>query len=116
MIRRPPRSTLFPYTTLFRSDPQKIDSRAAADIEVGLVSALNDLRGRDPAWAEFEPGAGLSGAMIRIFGRLAEIVIRRLNGVPEKNFLAFLDPLGASPMPPQPARAPLTFTLAAGST
>src|SRR3712207_8877533 len=24
MIRRPPRSTLFPYTTLFRSDPQKL--------------------------------------------------------------------------------------------
>src|SRR3712207_6884146 len=23
MIRRPPRSTLFPYTTLFRSDPQE---------------------------------------------------------------------------------------------
>src|SRR5256885_8498775 len=23
MIRRPPRSTLFPYTTLFRSDPQQ---------------------------------------------------------------------------------------------
>src|SRR2546427_10060286 len=25
MIRRPPRSTLFPYTTLFRSHPLKID-------------------------------------------------------------------------------------------
>src|SRR5258707_5547327 len=25
MIRRPPRSTLFPYTTLFRSDPVEID-------------------------------------------------------------------------------------------
>src|SRR3712207_7224671 len=25
MIRRPPRSTLFPYTTLFRSDPRKSD-------------------------------------------------------------------------------------------
>src|SRR2546426_2329389 len=24
MIRRPPRSTLFPYTTLFRSDPREI--------------------------------------------------------------------------------------------
>src|SRR2546427_2077967 len=24
MIRRPPRSTLFPYTTLFRSDPARI--------------------------------------------------------------------------------------------
>src|SRR3712207_8589670 len=23
MIRRPPRSTLFPYTTLFRSDPER---------------------------------------------------------------------------------------------
>src|SRR2546430_5262730 len=30
MIRRPPRSTLFPYTTLFRSDPSRT-------IEVGLV-------------------------------------------------------------------------------
>src|SRR3712207_8880590 len=70
MIRRPPRSTLFPYTTLFRSDPPKIDGRAAADIEVGLVSALNDLRGRDPAWAEFEPGAGLSGAIDRKSTRL----------------------------------------------
>src|SRR2546422_4161277 len=24
MIRRPPRSTLFPYTTLFRSDPERL--------------------------------------------------------------------------------------------
>src|SRR5260370_29311772 len=27
MIRRPPRSTLFPYTTLFRSVPQEVVSR-----------------------------------------------------------------------------------------
>src|SRR3712207_7163651 len=27
MIRRPPRSTLFPYTTLFRSGPENIRSR-----------------------------------------------------------------------------------------
>src|SRR2546430_13521455 len=26
MIRRPPRSTLFPYTTLFRSNPQRFTS------------------------------------------------------------------------------------------
>src|SRR5687767_15335236 len=26
MIRRPPRSTLFPYTTLFRSDHQRVDA------------------------------------------------------------------------------------------
>src|SRR2546422_5742322 len=29
MIRRPPRSTLFPYTTLFRSDPLGGDALAA---------------------------------------------------------------------------------------
>src|SRR5690242_21315842 len=28
MIRRPPRSTLFPYTTLFRSDPQVLPAPA----------------------------------------------------------------------------------------
>src|SRR5690348_17698656 len=27
MIRRPPRSTLFPYTTLFRSDPRRRPAR-----------------------------------------------------------------------------------------
>src|SRR3712207_8632874 len=29
MIRRPPRSTLFPYTTLFRSRSRELDSEAA---------------------------------------------------------------------------------------
>src|SRR3712207_8076561 len=32
MIRRPPRSTLFPYTTLFRSRTGEIQSRIANDI------------------------------------------------------------------------------------
>src|SRR6267378_5678857 len=29
MIRRPPRSTLFPYTTLFRSHPREHDARSS---------------------------------------------------------------------------------------
>src|SRR5207247_9343912 len=33
MIRRPPRSTLFPYTTLFRSELQRIKRRRAAERE-----------------------------------------------------------------------------------
>src|SRR5687768_18271145 len=37
MIRRPPRSTLFPYTTLFRSRPA---DRPATDADVG--NALHD--------------------------------------------------------------------------
>ena len=92
----------------------KIDHRTAGDVEAELQQALLKLRDRNPDWANFDPGAGLSRAMVGIFSRLTEIVIRRLNGVPEKNFLAFLDLLGAAPLPPQPARVPLTFTLAAG--
>src|SRR3712207_7133544 len=38
MIRRPPRSTLFPYTTLFRSSPCSVQGDAAAP---GIVRALN---------------------------------------------------------------------------
>src|SRR3712207_7735084 len=36
MIRRPPRSTLFPYTTLFRSD----DAKARFALRIALVQAL----------------------------------------------------------------------------
>lgn len=52
---------------------------------------------------------------MRIFAHLAKLVIDRLNKAPEKNLLSFLDLLGASLLPPQPARVPLTFTLPAGS-
>src|SRR3712207_7475594 len=37
MIRRPPRSTLFPYTTLFRSVRQHADPPLRADLEVGVL-------------------------------------------------------------------------------
>src|SRR2546430_3376567 len=40
MIRRPPRSTLFPYTTLFRSVHGH--SKTAVSIWLGLGSALRD--------------------------------------------------------------------------
>src|SRR3712207_6890186 len=37
MIRRPPRSTLFPYTTLFRSRVEKVMSQLKASSEVEYV-------------------------------------------------------------------------------
>src|SRR3712207_8008666 len=43
MIRRPPRSTLFPYTTLFRSDSPVYD---AAGRMVGIVGVSVDLSER----------------------------------------------------------------------
>src|SRR3712207_8165389 len=44
MIRRPPRSTLFPYTTLFRS-PRARDERRAADDVVDRAPRGRGLRG-----------------------------------------------------------------------
>src|SRR3712207_6869636 len=40
MIRRPPRSTLFPYTTLFRSRGDGGDAQAARDAAVQHVGAV----------------------------------------------------------------------------
>src|SRR5258705_10074183 len=41
MIRRPPRSTLFPYTTLFRSRVRGPENRSAARrLELGLVELV----------------------------------------------------------------------------
>src|SRR5690348_18035004 len=44
MIRRPPRSTLFPYTTLFRSElrPVQLGVEATSRHEVVVTSALDD--------------------------------------------------------------------------
>src|SRR5690348_5111019 len=47
MIRRPPRSTLFPYTTLFRSEMQaeKNDERAGDGSEFGAMLAQESAHG-----------------------------------------------------------------------
>ncbi|MBZ0303570.1 MAG: putative baseplate assembly protein, partial [Anaerolineae bacterium] len=57
----------------------------------------------------------LKRALAEAFLRFAEIVIDRINRVPDKNFLAFLDMLGLDLLPPRAARVPLTFTLASGT-
>src|SRR2546428_4567023 len=41
MIRRPPRSTLFPYTTLFRSSVMRLPSSSLADISIESRSPLS---------------------------------------------------------------------------
>src|SRR3712207_9300965 len=62
MIRRPPRSTLFPYTTLFRSDlvgagpgpgRQHVRERAGRRVRLGLLTACLPGAGLEEiaAWA-----------------------------------------------------------------
>jgi hypothetical protein len=89
----------------------KIDSRTAVEVAAQVRALLRDFT---PEW-KADAADSLAAALIAIFARYSEIIIQRLNEAPRKNFLAFLDLLGASLLPPQPARAPLTFSLAAGS-
>src|SRR5438477_3083859 len=63
MIRRPPRSTLFPYTTLFRSDelPAALDAVAGdEDPRVAVLEPGGDGLGAEPGEDRREDGAELA--------------------------------------------------------
>ncbi len=97
----------------------QVDPRTAADV-VGDVEQLMALYAPEVMVADSQDptirhATGAAAALIGIFGRFAELVIQRLNRVPEKNQLAYFDLMGNALEPPQPARAPLTFSLAAGT-
>src|SRR2546425_3042749 len=52
MIRRPPRSTLFPYTTLFRSHPRYPGIRESASLRAGCRArpSPHGLHSRSADW------------------------------------------------------------------
>src|SRR2546425_4214174 len=80
MIRRPPRSTLFPYTTLFRS----LDLAAATTHEHRVRSGGEDHR---PAGAGGNPG---SGERFETTGRPGGIGRRSEEHTSELQSLAYL--------------------------
>src|SRR5438309_4675171 len=104
MIRRPPRSTLFPYTTLFRS--AHLPARIAARLR---RIAADDLRHRPDAGSAVHarrhgPGVddiALAPAMIlrakeisKSFGGVRAVQNVSI-GVPEKSIFALIGPNGA---------------------
>src|SRR5258708_18637383 len=77
MIRRPPRSTLFPYTTLFRSRPVLVGDAepGVADVEVERLFVLDRLVAFLVAFGEDAEG-GLAQARV---AELADRKSTRLN-------------------------------------
>jgi len=62
-----------------------------------------------PAWTNHnasDPGM----ALVELFAWMTEMTIYRLNKVPEKTYLALLDLIGLSLVPPQAAKVLLTFS------
>src|SRR2546427_6895746 len=73
MIRRPPRSTLFPYTTLFRSE---------GDLSMGNVLVVAEhLHGKYPKTTLVSVAAGKQAATLTsvVFGYLPDRKSTRLN-------------------------------------
>lgn len=67
-----------------------------------------------PEWTNHnasDPGITL----LELYAWMTEMVIYRLNKVPEKNFLTFLDLIGVRLQPPEPAKAVLEFTPSDGA-
>lgn len=67
-----------------------------------------------PGWTDHNP-SDLGVTLIELFAWLTEGVVYRLNQVPDKNYVAFLNLLGITRDPPTPAHTYLTFTPSAGA-
>src|SRR5256885_15214722 len=76
MIRRPPRSTLFPYTTLFRSQPVHTIYGGAHLFKSDTVKKLGEIALR--SLAEYAPEAKTFAEAIGIRADLAEKVYARV--------------------------------------
>jgi predicted phage baseplate assembly protein len=68
-----------------------------------------------PEWTDHndsDPGI----TMLQLFAWLEEMIVWRLNQVPAKNYIKFLELVGLNLQPATPASAELTFTLSKGAT
>lgn len=81
-----------------------IDGRSGEQIFQGLAREVKERLQVD---ANQDP---MAEALLRVVSRFAELIIHRLNKVPQKNRDAFVDTLNISRIPPAPAQVPLTFT------
>ena len=89
-----------------RIRPPNLDDRTWADLVAEMRALIPHYA---PAWTDQNP-SDLGITLIELFAWLGESVIYRLNQVPEKNYLAFVNLLGITRAPATPARTHLTFT------
>lgn len=86
-----------------------LDDRRFQDL---VDDAKRQIARRCPEWTDHnvsDPGVTL----IELFAQMTDQLIYRLNRVPDRQYVTFLDLLGVRLFPPTAARAPLTFWLSA---
>jgi uncharacterized phage protein gp47/JayE len=91
-------------------DPPEVDGRSRAEL-------LEDMQRIASYYTdEWSAGTGdVGSALFELFAEITAEVTDRLDHVPEKHRVSFFHELGFERYPPQPARLPLTFTVADGA-
>src|SRR6266487_6851645 len=78
MIRPPPRSTLFPYTTLFRPNPRAVAGDRGRGLEGwAMIASASKAVTAKPSLVFFHSAS--SGRCRRVEGFLAQVLQRRAN-------------------------------------
>lgn len=88
-----------------RIQPPDLDDRTWQDL---VDQALALIPQYAPQWTDYSPGDP-GRALVELFAWLVEGLTYRLNRVPEKNYIAFLNLLGITRDPAVPAHTFLTF-------
>ncbi|MGW5119669.1 putative baseplate assembly protein [Streptomyces noursei] len=90
----------------------QLDDRRFQDL---VDDAMRFIQRRCPEWTDHnvsDPGV----ALIEAFAQMVDQLSYRVNRIPDKVYLGFLDLLGVQLTPPQSATTELTFTLSAPQT
>ena len=91
--------------------PPKLDDRTFHDI---VEEAISMIPRYAPEWTNHNPSdPGIT--LIELAAWMTDLLIYRLNQVPDKNYVAFLNLLGIKLRPPRAARALIRFALVEGA-
>lgn len=92
--------------------PPKLDDRSFQQLR---GEAIERLQAACPAWTDLSPSdPGI--ALVEAFAYLTQVMLYRLNRVPEKQYNAFLQLLGITPLPPAAATTKLLFSRTGAGT
>src|SRR4051812_24192126 len=92
--------------------PPKLDDRSFHDI---VEEAISMIPRYSPDWTNHNPSdPGIT--LIELAAWMTDMLIYRLNQVPDKNYVAFLNLLGVKLRPPRAAKGLVRFTLVEGAT
>jgi predicted phage baseplate assembly protein len=83
-----------------------LDDREFLDL---VAEAVEQIQATAPEWTDLGPGdPGMT--LIEVFAHLTEVMIFRLNRVPDKAYRAYLNLIGTQLRPPAAARTTLRFS------